>query len=37
VVVWGHGFGATTLLGTVLVLGPTGWVLASREGTAGHG
>jgi drug/metabolite transporter (DMT)-like permease len=34
VVFWGHGFGAATLVGTVLVLGPTAWVMASREGAA---
>jgi hypothetical protein len=34
---WGHAFDAITLLGTVLVLGPTAWVMSSRRGTAGHG
>jgi drug/metabolite transporter (DMT)-like permease len=37
VIFWGHGFGAATLLGTVLILVPTAWVMASREGTAGQG
>jgi drug/metabolite transporter (DMT)-like permease len=36
VVIWGHGFGAATLAGTALVLGPTAWVMASRPGAAGQ-
>jgi drug/metabolite transporter (DMT)-like permease len=30
VLVWGHAFGPSTLIGTLLVLGPTAWVMASR-------
>ncbi len=37
VVVWGHGFGVATLLGTALVLGPTAWVMAGREEAAAQG
>jgi drug/metabolite transporter (DMT)-like permease len=36
VMVWGHDFSAITLFGTVLVVGPTAWVMASRGGAA-HG
>jgi drug/metabolite transporter (DMT)-like permease len=37
VLVWGHAFTTTTLVGTALVLGPTAWVMASRDDAAGHG
>jgi drug/metabolite transporter (DMT)-like permease len=37
VVFWGHAFGLSTLLGTLLVLGPTAWVMASRAGAAAQG
>jgi drug/metabolite transporter (DMT)-like permease len=37
VVFWGHAFGLSTLLGTLLVLGPTAWVMAGRSGAAAHG
>jgi drug/metabolite transporter (DMT)-like permease len=37
VVFWNHGFGAATLAGTLLVLGPTAWVMASRGAAASQG
>jgi drug/metabolite transporter (DMT)-like permease len=37
IVVWGHGFNLITLLGTLLVLGPTARVMSVRRDAADHG